>query len=280
MTSDWLEVLNPAAPLGHVRHALFDFDGTISTIRQGWEEIMRPLMVEMICEGADVPAEQRTAIEAEVAEYVDRSTGILTIRQMEWLEEAVRRYGLARRPRTAREYKAIYNERLLRPVRERLGRLARGEVAPDDLMITGARRFLEALEAHGVILYLASGSDHVYVLEEAGALGIASLFAGGIYGALDETEAHDKARIIQRILDEHSLRGPELLVVGDGPVEMREAKARGALALGVASDEIHRRGWNERKRQRLIRAGADLLIPDFTRGNELVRQLVIGSRLA
>ncbi|MCD6289190.1 MAG: HAD family hydrolase, partial [Anaerolineae bacterium] len=197
---DWLEIRNPDIPLGHIRHALFDFDGTISTIRQGWETIMRPLMVEMICEDAEVSPEQRAAIEQEVAEYVDRSTGILTIRQMEWLAEAVRRYGLAKHPRSAREYKAIYNERLLQPVRERLSRLERGEVAPDDLMIAGARRFLETLAGRGIALYLASGTDHVYVLQEASALGIVPLFAGGIYGALDETEAHDKARIIQRIL--------------------------------------------------------------------------------
>ncbi len=270
---DWLEVLNPNVSLGHIRHALFDFDGTISTIRQGWEEIMRPLMVEMICDGADVPPERREAIEREVAEYVDRSTGILTIRQMEWLAEAVRRHGLAREPRSAREYKAIYNERLLRPVRERLGRLERGEVTVDDLMIAGARRFLELLVEREVVLYLASGTDHEYVMEEAGALGIVPLFSGGIYGALDETEAHDKARIIQRILDDHDLHGAELVVVGDGPVEIREAKDRGALALGVASDEVRRRGWNERKRQRLINAGADLLIPDFTQAETLARIL-------
>ncbi len=273
MSDTWLQVLNPAAPLGHVRHALFDFDGTLSTIRQGWEGIMRPLMVEMICEGAEVSPEQRAEIEAEVAEYVDRSTGILTIRQMEWLAEAVRRYGLSKHPRSAREYKAIYNERLLQPVRERLARLARGEATPDDLMIAGARRFLEGLIERGVTLYLASGTDHVYVLEEASALGLAPLFQGGIYGALDETEAHDKARIIQRILEEHALRGAELLVVGDGPVEIREAKARGALAVGVASDEVRRQGWNERKKQRLTHAGADLLIPDFRQADRLLRLL-------
>ena len=275
MSADrWLEMRNPSAPLGRIRHALFDFDGTLSTIRQGWEGIMQPMMVEMICEGAEVPPERRAAIEREVAEYVDRSTGILTIRQMEWLAEAVRRHGLSRRPRSPREYKAIYNQRLLQPVRERLGRLARGELTADELMIAGARRFLEGLQAHGVILYLASGTDHVYVLEEAEALGIASLFRGGIYGALDESEAHDKARIIQRILDAHALHGAELAVIGDGPVEIREAKARGALAIGVASDEVRRRGWNARKRQRLIQAGADLLIPDFTRGEVLLRLLL------
>jgi len=274
VTADWLQLINPRAPMGQARHVLFDFDGTISTIRQGWEGIMQPLMVEMICGDADVSAAQRAAIEREVADYVDRSTGILTIRQMEWLAEAVQRYGLARQPRTAREYKAIYNERLLQPVQARLDRLARRELTPDDLMIAGARSFIEKLAARGAILYLASGTDHIYVTAEANALGIASHFGGGIYGALDETEAHDKALIIERILDDHGLRGAELAVVGDGPVEIREAKARGALALGVASDEIRRCGWNERKRQRLLNAGADLLIADFTHGDALVERLM------
>ena len=43
-----IEVLNPAVGLGRFRHALFDFDGTLSVIREGWERVMVPLMVEMI----------------------------------------------------------------------------------------------------------------------------------------------------------------------------------------------------------------------------------------
>ncbi len=39
---DWLEVVNPTVRVGHVRHALFDFDGTISVIRRGWEQVMIP----------------------------------------------------------------------------------------------------------------------------------------------------------------------------------------------------------------------------------------------
>ena len=93
----WLEVANPSARLGRIRHALLDFDGTVSVIRRGWEQVMIPMMVEMICDGASAMAE----IEAEVEDFVDRSTGILTIKQMQWLEEAVRRHGLAGTPRTA-----------------------------------------------------------------------------------------------------------------------------------------------------------------------------------
>lgn len=266
----WLEVVNPSVCLGRVHHALFDFDGTISVIRRGWEGIMIPLMVEMICNDHPPTPE----IEAEVAEYVDRSTGTLTIKQMQWLEESVSRHGLARVSRTAREYKRIYNERLLRPVRQRLSHMDGSQAARDALMIAGARAFLQGLRDRGVTLYLASGTDHVYVLEEVAALGIAEIFGERVYGARDDAEACTKERVIQRILDEHGLRGEELLIVGDGPVEIRHAKARGVVALGVASDEERRQGLNPRKRQRLLAAGADLIVTDFLHHKDLLRYLL------
>ena len=265
----WLEVVNPSIRLGFVQHALFDFDGTISVIRRGWEQVMIPMMVEMICDGSP----PTRAIEAEVAEFVDRSTGILTIKQMQWLECAVRRRGLAGTPLTAAEYKRMYNERLLQPVRERMVRLDGSRSARDGLMIAGAREFLELLDGNGVMLYLASGTDHVFVLEEATALGVARLFGKHVYGARDDTDAYTKDRIICRILDENGLHGEELLVVGDGPVEIRNAKDRGAVALGVAADEVERQGLSARKRKRLLDAGADLIVTDLLHGADLVRFL-------
>ena len=41
----------------------------------------------------------------------------------------------------------------------------------------------------------------------------------------------------------------------------------------VASDEIKGQGWNEEKRERLIKAGADIMIPDFGEGEALVDYL-------
>ncbi|MDW8072242.1 MAG: HAD family hydrolase [Anaerolineae bacterium] len=265
---DYLRILNLSVTerLGYIRHALFDFDGTISTLRQGWEEAMIPVMLEAICGSHPVTPE----IEQEVREYVDRSTGILTIEQMRWLVDAVRRHGLAGEPLTAAQYKQIYLDRLLVTVNRRVERVRRGEISPSDAMILGAGEFLRALRARGVTLYLASGTDHPYVIHEASVLKIDHYFTGGIYGALDATEANNKERIIQRILDEHRLSGQELLVVGDGPVEIREAVARGAIALGMATDEVARRGWNRHKMRRLISAGADMLAPDFSRPELLI----------
>jgi phosphoglycolate phosphatase-like HAD superfamily hydrolase len=266
-----IKLLNPrlSARLGRIRHVLFDFDGTISLLREGWESVMIPMMLEMISPLQAASPE----IEQEVRRYVDESTGMLTIRQMEWLAEAVQRNGLAREALAAQEYKAIYVRRILAKVEQRVGAIARRESTLEMHQVAGAAGFLERLAKRGAILYLASGTDHADVVNEARILGLASYFNDRIFGALDISEAHDKERLIQRILAENGLHGRELLVIGDGPVEIRVAAAQGAIAVGVASDEMRRCGWDERKIDRLVNAGADLLIPDFAQSEALVRFL-------
>jgi hypothetical protein len=70
--------------------------------------------------------------------------------------------------------------------------------------------------------------------------------------------------IVERILAENNLHGPELMVVGDGFVEIENGKAAGGLALGIASDEARPGALDPWKRNRLIEAGADFIAPDFT----------------
>ena len=53
----------------------------------------------------------------------------------------------------------------------------------------------------------------------------------------------------------------------------REGKKRGAVAVGIASDERQRHGFNPHKRARLVLAGADVLVPDFSWQDELVAAL-------
>jgi phosphoglycolate phosphatase len=134
-----------------------------------------------------------------------------------------------------------------------------------------------AQEGRDVNCYLASGTDQPYVLDEAAALGITPYFADGtpprIYGALDEYKRFSKAQVIQDILRTHHLNGSQFLAFGDGFVEIEETKAVGGIAVGVASDEVERRGVNEWKRNRLIQAGADIVIPDFRQQTLLIRYL-------
>jgi bifunctional ADP-heptose synthase (sugar kinase/adenylyltransferase)/phosphoglycolate phosphatase-like HAD superfamily hydrolase len=265
---------HPLPRLSRVRHAVFDHDGTISTLRQGWEEIMEPMMIRAILgeryASADETLYHRVA--HRVRDYIDKSTGIETLVQMAALVDMVREFGVVP-PRDILDtpgYKAIYNDALMAVVDGRLAKFRRGELDIDDVTVKGAVPFLRALRDRGVTLYLASGTDEADVRREAGALGYADLFDGGIYGALDRAQAHAKRRVIQRILSENGLDGSRLAVFGDGPVELREARKRHGAAVGVASDEVRRYGLSPGKRARLVKAGAHLVIPDFSQAARLL----------
>jgi hypothetical protein len=71
-------------------------------------------------------------------------------------------------------------------------------------------------------------------------------------------------------MNENDLDGSRLAVFGDGPVELRESRRRNGAAIGIASDEVRRYGLHPDKRTRLIKAGAHLVLPDFSQGARLL----------
>jgi phosphoglycolate phosphatase-like HAD superfamily hydrolase len=264
-----VEIVNPHLQRGHIRHALFDFDGTVSLIREGWQGVMIPMMVDVLLETPRHESEEE--LYAIVTEFVDRLTGKQTIYQMIQLCEEVR--GRGGEPLSPLAYKWTYLDRLWERIKGRVAGLKDGQFTPGEMMVPGAVPMLDALRAQGVTCYLASGTDEVYVLDEAAALGLTPHFAG-IYGALDDYQDYSKKMVIDRILKENGLSGPELATFGDGYVEIEDTKAVGGIAVGVASDEANRQGVDEWKRKRLIEAGADLIIPDFREHERLLAYLM------
>ena len=264
-----IEIIHEIEP-ANIQHALFDFDGTISIIRDGWQSIMVPMMVDVLLKETQTD-ETPEALEQVVVEFVDNLTGKQTIYQMMQLcEEVEKRGGVPKQPL---EYKDLYNSLLLPTVDERIAKLERGEIEAADLRVPMSLEFLQSLQKRGIKRYLASGTDVEFVRHEAELLGAASYFDGGIFGALREYQNFSKAMVIQGILDDFNLTGSELLVVGDGSVEIENAKAVGATAVGVNSAENNRYQMNADKRGRLLNAGADILIPDFRDGDRLLTYL-------
>lgn len=45
------------------------------------------------------------------------------------------------------------------------------------------------------------------------------------------------------------------------------------MAIGIATDEIRRHGLNIEKRARLVKAGAHIIVPDFSQHGQLARLL-------
>lgn len=252
-----MEILR-TPPQSPVRAMVFDFDGTISTLRCGWEEVMQPMLEETLraCGGAESDAE----IAALAARYIDESTGIQTIFQMKWLAQQVaQRGGRALDPW---DYKAEYNRRLMLRVDEKKRRLLQGAEKPAQYLMAGAADFLSALRRAGVRVYVASGTDHPDVVTEAKALQVYDLF-DELLGAPPHEENCSKEAVLRRLIEKNGLSGEDVAVMGDGKVEIMLGRQAGARTIGLASDEAARRGVNPVKRARLIQAGADAICGDF-----------------
>ncbi len=264
---------HPTAP-GQIKHAVFDHDGTISTLRQGWERIMAPVMVKAVLADKYETADETLyhKVKNRVDDYIDKSTGIQTILQMEALVEMVTEFGVVEPDKILDKfsYKKIYNNALMELVNKRIEKFKRSELDINDYTIKGVLEFLKALWRKGVRLYLASGTDRQDVINEAKALGYAELFEGRICGALGDVSKYSKKMVIEKIMTENNLQGSQLAVFGDGPVEIRQCRKRDGIAVGVASDEIRRHGLNTEKRTRLIKAGAHIIVPDFSQHRRLI----------
>lgn len=247
-------------PRRAISHVLFDFDGTLSLVRQGWPEIMVPMFAEILPE---VPGESYEARCKLAFEDIMKLNGKQTIYQMIQLAERVKERGGT--PDEPLNYKHEYLRRLDAKIRHRVEGIRAGRINPDDLTVFGTRALLDALTARGLPIYLASGTDEQFVKAEAEALGIAHYFKGHIYGAQDDYRKFSKKMVIDRILAENRIPGGSLLSFGDGYVEIENTKQVGGLAVAVASDEAHNGSgkMDEWKRQRLLGVGADICVPDY-----------------
>jgi phosphoglycolate phosphatase-like HAD superfamily hydrolase len=247
-------------PRPRISHVLFDFDGTLSLIRQGWPEVMMPMFQEMLPRQAGETEEQVTTL---LYNDIMRLNGKQTIYQMIQFAEHVKERGGT--PREPLWYKKEYLRRLDERIHHRLDGLQNRSIKPDDLLVFGARPLLEQLRQRGLPMYLASGTDEQYVKQEAELLGITHFFGRHIYGALDNFKDFSKKMVIDRILSENRISGEQLLSFGDGYVEIENTKEVGGLAIAVASDEAHNGSgeFDLWKHRRLLGVGADVVIPDF-----------------
>jgi rfaE bifunctional protein kinase chain/domain len=271
-----IELINKWSSELTIEHAIFDHDGTISTLRQGWELIMAPVMMRSILGKKYETADDSLfrSIKHRVEEFIDKTTGIQTLAQMQGLADMVREFGIVPESEIldSHGYKKIFNDELLEMVKQRELKFRKGELSIEDLTIKNVIPFLERLHDAGIKLYLASGTDMEDVKNEANALGYAHLFEGRIFGSVGDINKEAKKMVLDQILDLiGKTSSGRIITFGDGPVEIRETRKRNGLTVGVASDEIRRYGLNEHKRTRLVKAGADLIIPDFSQNEQLLK---------
>lgn len=264
------ELINPNLRRDPFRVALFDFDGTLSLIREGWPRVMVDLMMDRLREQRLI-REPEAECAAHVEAFVMALNGHPTARQMErFAEEVTARCGTPERPG---EYLRQYLDRLMAVVRGRWEALEAGRATPAEWVVPNAHGILRRLHEREVPVFVASGTDLAHVAREVELLELTPFVAGRVFAPKDNDPSFRKRDVIARAVAEVGAGPGELIGFGDGVVETQEVKRAGGVAVGVASSEAGVRGVHAGKRETLIAAGADVIIPDYEHAAELVAWL-------
>src|SRR6266849_7447076 len=115
------------SPRPDISHVLFDFDGTLSLIREGWPEVMLPMFVEML---PSRPGETEEAKGRLLLDDIMRLNGKQTIYQMIQLAERIKERG--GQPKEPLWYKAEYLRRLNERIGSRIAGIRQGKLRRDD----------------------------------------------------------------------------------------------------------------------------------------------------
>src|SRR5262245_57361698 len=143
-----IEIVRPDFSRGPFRAAIFDFDGTLSLLRRNWQDVMIPMMVEVLA--ATGTRESREVLHSHVEEFVMRLNGKQTIYQMMQLADEVKLRG--GKPREPLAYKRQYHDLLWQQVGGRVESVRSGERPAEELTVPGSEKLLAALVERGVTL--------------------------------------------------------------------------------------------------------------------------------
>lgn len=248
-----IEILS--RPTTAFRLAAIDFDGTMSLIRIGWQQVMHRVMKHALHEHFP----HAHLIDDEITGYIARSTGQPSIIQMAWLDEQVIMHGGP--AHGAQYYLDQFSEALRSQIDTKIAAI-HDDTSADAMMVPGARAFLQLLADHHVHIALVSGTEHHHLLRESAALRIDHFFDAGVHGPGAHDPGFTKGDAMERLCQRYQITSGGLLSVGDGPVEIHAGKALAGYSLAVASHEVSG-GLDPHKRNHLISAGADTVIANF-----------------
>ena len=264
-------ILRPSfAPRPGISHVLFDFDGTLSLIRQGWPEVMVPMFAEVLPRRA---RRDRGRPPQMAFEDIMRLNGKQTIYQMIQLADRIRERG--GEPREPLWYKHEYLRRLDERIGDRTRRAApAARSTPDELLVHGATAAAGAPAASA-----ACRSTWPAAPTRSPSSRRPSCSASARTSAAASTAPWT---ITSRSPRRWSSSGSSARTGSTASSCSRSATATSrsrtprrsaGLAVAVASDEANNGSgrMDEWKRERLSGVGADVVIPDFRDAAPLLR---------
>ncbi len=268
-----MELVHPRLPRGCYRAAIFDFDGTLSLLREGWPQVMTAVLWEQ-WQAVGLPADEPETTCQSIEQLILSENGSPPLRQMEVFAEAVRQRGAG--PVDPHACLQTYRQRLAAMLEARYAAVRQGgPAAAAAWTVAGTHRFLQALQDRRIITCVISGTDYEQVCAEAGLLGITPYITGGLFAPRGNDPHFTKADVINNLRKQYGWSGEQLIGFGDGVIETRVIKELGGTAIGVATHPagIMATTPHPQKRQLLVAAGADAIIPDYRDAEQLAAWL-------
>lgn len=230
-----MEIVRVTVPKMPLKVAIFDFDGTVSLIVEGWQKLLTEMFLEFL---RPLPGGELIT-ESYVRKIIDLNTGKRTISQAYSLADEISKLGGT--PSPAICYHEEYYRRLDRLTAPRISALKEGKKR-DELLVPGIRDCLEMLRSRGIMICLLSGSEQTTITESAKLLGIIEYFGGGIFGTNENPSESFKADTIVKILETNGIKAGEMVGFGDGATETSDVHRLGGLAVGLALMNLKERG--------------------------------------
>ena len=243
--------------ISNLKCLVLDYDGTLTTLRKGWDVILSDYARKKI----NPYNKECDSLESEILELTDHAGGTTPKQLMNRLIALIQKMNL--RPQeeinTVEYYAKEYADHFQTMINDRLENFSS---ASESYVISHVRPMLDFISAQETHNYIVTGSCEIAVKDELAKLQMDHFFSR-VYGASLEMEGNLKLDAISEIMDRHSLKPCEILIIGDGSTEMRAAKELNLPAIGIASDE-HNGGLCEKKRQLLKGLGAHAIIADYS----------------
>ena len=250
-------------------HAFVDFDGTVSLLRSGWWLAMVDVALDAWDPEEDMRSQHRDRFIHEVLILNGKPPAFQLARLAELIQSE---HGDVLNSSTMED---VFRERLGKQVVERMESLSQRSTDPKSYLVHEVYQFLNHLSALGITLHLVTGTDQHLVEKELRALSVDHFFGPRVNGPGSRARDFSKQAVFHEIMEREDLKPSEVLVVGDGFVEIDIAAGLGMPSIGIACDES-RNGSGRLDQQRvdlLKKAQADIIVADFEHALPHVKEL-------
>jgi len=251
--------------------AIVDWDGTISLLREGWNKVMKDYIANYI----SLNPQKKDLLWAE--NFIKETMGENTVDQMLGMMAKAHENGVKNMPIDQKKRKNLaekqrikYRKSLEEKMRSK--RIKRAKVHPGEFINKGIKKFLQELKKRNVKIFVISGSEQKErggIEEEVEILKLKHYFEK-VFGYNGQIHPYTKENALKWIIKKYKIKNPlQILVVGDGPKEIKTGRDFGTITIGLVSNNLSKKN--------LLKSGADYIVYNPTDLVDCLNYIDLGS---